>query len=433
MRLSRYLDGFDPVTRRHFLSGLAKGMLGLGSVPLLGEIAAAGEARKIPLQAARARNVIYLYMAGGMSHLDTFDLKPGAPTQGPTEALRTNADGVRVSQHFPNLARHMDKVAVVNSMNSNQGAHEQGRYYMHTGYQLRGTIKHPSLGAWLERMRGRIHQTLPGHVVIGGGASMASAGFFDAALTPLPIGDPEAGLTNSRRVTHVSEEQFQHRIHRLQEMNKAFREKYQARQVEDYAKIYEEAVKLMDSEDLAAFDVNQEPDDVRDAYGRDRFGQGCLLARRLVERGVRFVEVVRGGWDTHSENFDQMGDLCPPVDRALSALLADLQARGLLDETLVVLTTEFGRTPDINDRAQGRDHYPAAFSALLAGGGVRGGQLYGKTDPEGRRVVENRVGVEDFNATIAYALGLPLEFELYSPSGRPFKVGHDGTPVKALF
>jgi len=433
MRLSRYLDGFDPVTRRHFLSGLAKGMLGLGSVPLLGEIAAAGEARKIPLQAARARNVIYLYMAGGMSHLDTFDLKPGAPTQGPTEALRTNADGVRVSQHFPNLARHMDKVAVVNSMNSNQGAHEQGRYYMHTGYQLRGTIKHPSLGAWLERMRGRIHQTLPGHVVIGGGASMASAGFFDAALTPLPIGDPEAGLTNSRRVTHVSEEQFQHRIHRLQEMNKAFREKYQARQVEDYAKIYEEAVKLMDSEDLAAFDVNQEPDDVRDAYGRDQFGQGCLLARRLVERGVRFVEVVRGGWDTHSENFDQMGDLCPPVDRALSALLADLQARGLLDETLVVLTTEFGRTPDINDRAQGRDHYPAAFSALLAGGGVRGGQLYGKTDPEGRRVVENRVGVEDFNATIAYALGLPLEFELYSPSGRPFKVGHDGTPVKALF
>ncbi len=433
MSLRQFLDGFDPLSRRVFLSGLAKGMLGLGAVPLLTEVAAAGEAKKIPLEAARARNVIYLYMAGGMSHLDTFDTKPGAATQGPTETIKTSADGVRVSQHFPLLAGHMDKVAVINSMMSTQGAHEQGRYYMHTGYRVRGTIKHPSLGAWLERMRGRIHNTLPGHVVVGGGASMASAGFFDASLSPLPIGDPSEGLTNSQRVAHVTEDQFQHRIHRLKQMNKAFREKYKARDIEDYAKIYEEAVKLMSSEDLAAFDISKEPENVRAAYGDNSFGQGCLLARRLVERGVRFIEVVRGGWDTHSENFDQMGDLCPSVDRALAALLADLSARGLLDETLVVLTTEFGRTPDINDRAQGRDHYPAAFSALLAGGGIQGGQTYGKTDPEGRRVVENRVGVEDFNATIAHSLGLPLEFEMYSPSGRPFKVGHDGKPVKALF
>ncbi|MHC4954958.1 MAG: DUF1501 domain-containing protein [Planctomycetota bacterium] len=438
MRLRRHFQSFDPLTRRGFVAGAAKGLLGLSAMPWITKFAHAAEKgakdAKIPLQPATARNVIYLYMAGGMSHLDTFDLKPGAATQGPIEAIQSKADGVRVSQHFPLLARQMDKVAVINSMNSNQGAHAQGRYYMHTGYQLRGTIKHPSLGAWLEKMRGRVNTTLPGHVVVGGGANTASNGFFDASLTPLPIGDPNEGLSNSRRVEHVSEERFEHRIHRLEKMNEAFRAKYNARQLKDYAKVYEEAVKLMDSNDLAAFDLAQEPESVRDAYGSGRLGQGCLLARRLVERGVRFVEVVSGGWDTHSENFERMGDLCPPVDRALAALLADLEARGLLDETLVVLATEFGRSPDIvQDRNLGRNHYPKAFSCLLAGGGIRGGQAYGKTDAEGRNVIENMVGVQDFNATIAYALGLPLEFEMFSPSGRPFKVGHDGRPVKALF
>ncbi|MHC4958254.1 MAG: DUF1501 domain-containing protein [Planctomycetota bacterium] len=433
MRIRDQLKALDPLTRRDFVAGAAKGLLGLSAMPWLGRLAYGGDAA-IPLSGATARNVIYCYMAGGMTHLDTFDTKPGASTQGPTKTIKTVADGVRVSQHFPLLAKHMDKVAVINSMNSNQGAHEQGRYYMHTGYQLRGTIKHPSMGAWLEHMRGRLHTTLPGHVVVGGGASMASNGFFDASLTPLPIGDPTEGLTNSQRVAHVSEERFQDRIHRLEKMNEAFRDKYPARAVKDYAKVYEEAVKLMDSKDLAAFDINQESENVRAAYGDNRFGQGCLLARRLVERGVRFVEVVSGGWDTHSENFDRMEELCPPIDRGLAALLADLDARGLLDETLVVLTTEFGRTPDIvTDRGNGRNHYPQAFSAVLAGGGIKGGQTYGKTDAEGRKVIENPVHVTDFNATIAYALGLPLEHKLYSPSGRPFTVAHDGKPVKAIF
>ncbi|MFB3067290.1 MAG: DUF1501 domain-containing protein [Planctomycetota bacterium] len=434
MRLRQYLNGFDSLSRRDFVAGAAKSLLGLGAVPWLGSIAAAAEEGAVPLLPATARNVIYLYMAGGMSHLDTFDTKPGAATQGPTETIGTKADGVRVSEHFPLLAGQMDKVALVNSLSSTQGAHAQGRYFMHTGYQLRGTIRHPSLGAWLERMRGRVNTTLPGHVVVGGGAGMASNGFFDAALTPLPIGDPSEGLVNSRRVQHVSEEQFQDRVHRLERMNESFSKKYKARSLDDYAKVYEEALRLMDSKDLASFDITDEPENVRAAYGDNRFGQGCLLARRLVERGVRFVEVVSGGWDTHSENFDRMGDLCPPVDRALAALLADLEARGLLEETLVVLTTEFGRSPDIvTDRAQGRNHYPQAFSGLLAGGGIRGGQVYGKTDAEGRKIIENRVRVEDFNATIAYALGLPLEFQLFSPSGRPFTVAHDGKPVKALF
>ncbi|MHC4452584.1 MAG: DUF1501 domain-containing protein, partial [Planctomycetota bacterium] len=160
MRLKRYLDGFDNPTRRDFLSGAAKGLLGLSTVPIMSNLARASAEAAFPLEAATARNVIYLYMAGGMTHLDTFDVKPGAATQGPVEALKTNADGVRISQYFPLLAKQMDKVAVINSMNSNQGAHQQGRYFMHTGYQLRGTIRHPSIGAWLERMRGRVNTTL---------------------------------------------------------------------------------------------------------------------------------------------------------------------------------------------------------------------------------------------------------------------------------
>ena len=196
--------------------------------------------------------------------------------------------------------------------------------------------------------------------------------------------------------------------------------------------MYDEAVLLMRSDELEVFDLDREPDVLRDAYGRDRFGQGCLLARRLVEHNVRFVEVVLGGWDTHNENFEEMEEKCPELDRALATLLADLEARGMLEETLVVLATEFGRTPDINSRV-GRDHHPQAFTCLLAGGGIRGGQVHGKTDREGREILEGKVTVPDFNATLAHALGLPLEHELTSPEGRPFTVAHKGVPVTSLF
>jgi hypothetical protein len=197
--------------------------------------------------------------------------------------------------------------------------------------------------------------------------------------------------------------------------------------------MYEQAVKLMESKDLEAFDIRKEPEELRAAYGNDRFGQGCLLARRLVEHKVRFVEVVSEGWDTHNQNFDELEEKGPALDRTLAALLADLEARGMLEETLVVVATEFGRTPDINAQREGRDHYPKAFACLLAGGGIRGGQAWGRTDDQGREIVENPVRVQDFNATIAFALGLPLDFEVYSPSRRPFRVADKGKPVTALF
>ena len=204
----------DEVTRRAFVSGAARTLLGLGTLPLVGRLGFAADS-PVPLRPATARNVIYLYMAGGMSHLDTFDVKPGAETQGPTESLDTNVDGIQISQHFPNVARQMDKVAVVNSMFSNQGAHTQGRYLLHTSYEQRGTIQHPSMGAWLNRMAGKSNPTLPGHVAVGSVTDTVSAGFFESRFAPLPIGDPEAGLQNSRRAKDVSRQTFDKRMARV--------------------------------------------------------------------------------------------------------------------------------------------------------------------------------------------------------------------------
>jgi len=215
-------------------------------------------------------------------------------------------------------------------------------------------------------------------------------------------------------------------------LDESFVQKYNLAKVRSYADMYEDAVRLMRSKDLDAFDLTQETQAVRNAYGRDNFGQGVLLARRLVEKQVRFVEVQLGGWDTHNNNYERVYERCDILDQALSALLNDLHKRGMLDETLVVLATEFGRTPDYNVN-EGRDHYPKAFSCMLAGGGIRGGQVWGATDEEGREVVDGITQIPDFNATIAYALGLPLDEIVFSPSRRPFTLADKGHPLTQLF
>jgi len=245
---------------------------------------------------------------------------------------------------------------------------------------------------------------------------------------PLILGNAREGLKNSRRPGNVSEPEFQRRLSLAEAVDRDFVETYNQKKVLAYSDMYKDAVRLMKSEDLRAFDITREPTDIQAAYGDNGFGQGVLLARRLVENNVRFVEVQLGGWDTHTNNFTSVSDRAATVDRALSTLISDLDQRGLLDETLIVLATEFGRTPRINGN-DGRDHYPRAFSGLMAGGGIRGGQAYGKTDESGSRIIENPVLVPDFNATIATALGLPINHTLYSPSGRPFKVANNGDPV----
>lgn len=424
----------DDLSRRHFLAQATKSLLGVTVfTPLLAQAAATSQGKSAavtgPLRKPTARNVIYLYMSGGMTHVDTLDPKTGE-VAGPVKSISTAADGIFLSEYMPGLAKKMDVASLVRGISTTQGAHEQGNYYMHTSYTMRGTITHPGLGAWIQKHEGRTNRTLPGSVRIGGGANGGGSGFMESKYAPLVLGSATEGVKNSRM--GVSEKEFNDRLMLAQQFDEAFHQKYNQKNVRAYKDMYDDALRLMKSEDLKAFDLSQESAAVREAYGNNGFGQGCLLARRLVEHDVRFVEVTLGGWDTHSNNFTSVERLAGSLDQALSTLLTDLERRGLLEETVVCLATEFGRTPLINDD-DGRDHFPQAFSGLLAGGGIKGGMVHGKTCERAENVVEGKVSVPDFNATIAYALGLPLDQIVYSASKRPFTVADKGQPIMSLF
>jgi hypothetical protein len=434
--MKELLKKLDDASRREFVITAAKTFLGVGLLPVGGAALAYAakeeEGEKYPPRKNPASNIIYLYMSGGMSHLDTLDPKPGAETQGPVQAIPTSAKGVMLSEYLPRLAKQMDKAVLFRSLSSTQGAHERGRYLMRTSYTQRGTIRHPAMGAWLLRLSGRKNPSLPGNVRIGGDSRHPGAGFMEAAYAPLPIGDPTAGLQNSKLPRGIELAQFDNRLDLSNQLDQAFRARFDQKQVRSYTDAYQDATRLMTSKELEVFNIYRESEKTRLSYGDNPFGQGCLLARRLVEQDVRFVEVTMGGWDTHQSNFVRVPEQAEILDSALGTLLADLASRGILNKTMVVLATEFGRTPNINQNS-GRDHYPKAFSGLIAGGGIKGGQAYGETDALGKEVAKNRLEVPDFNATIAYGLGLPLNKIITSPSKRPFTVAHKGKPVVEMY
>ncbi len=431
---SKLLRG-DELSRRQFVARTASTMLGVGLLPQVftSKANAAFEGSSKLKQAATAKNVIYLYMSGGQSHMDTWDPKEGVETAGPTKPIKTSADGVRISEYLPLTAQQMHHATVINSLTSTQGAHEQGNYMMHTSYTLRGTIRHPGMGAWLNVFQPNTgNSTLPNYVYVGNDSRHPGAGFFPAVNGPLFVNNPENGIKNVKLQKNLTDDHFQKRMAFADDLDKEFRSTFPHRNVKAYSDMYDDAISMMKSEDLKAFDLTEENEATRKAYGPEAFGQGCLLARRLVERGVRFVEVSLGGWDTHVANFVRVPELCEVLDKALSSLIGDLYSRGLLDETLIVVTSEFGRTPVINQNV-GRDHYPKVFSGLMAGGGIKGGFVYGKSDKEGREVAENKVEIPDVNATIAYALGMPLDQVIYSPSKRPFTLADKGQPITEIF
>lgn len=423
-----FLSKLGQVDRRQFVEYAARSVLGVSLIPTMERAVLAQSAT-----GGKAKRLIYLFMNGAMTHIDTFDLKPGHPNQGNTKPINTSIAGLQLSQFLPNLAEQMDKLAVVRSMHTQTADHEAGEYLMRTSYEEIATERHPSLGPWIQHLKGRQNKTLPDTVLISAPARHPGPGFFDPSLSPLPIGDPNRGLENTTPPQYLTDESFEKRINLINGFDRKFREKFKVKKVQSYSDFYSEATSLLTSGELKAFDLNNEKNEDRDRYGRDTFGQGCLLARRLIENNVRCVEVSCGGWDMHSNiyNTDTLPNRAGIMDRAMGNLLKDLGERGLLEDTLVVLTTEFGRTPQINYNA-GRDHHPAAFSSVLAGAGIKGGQFYGKTDEAGHSVAEDGVAPADFNATIATALGLPLDKVVFSPTGRPFKVAHDGVPIAKL-
>jgi hypothetical protein len=373
--------------RREFLAYSAKAFLGVGLLPMA--VRSEAFAAAVPARLPTAKNVIYLYMAGGMSHLDTFDPKTDRDVRGPVNSISTNVSGIQISEYLPRIAKQMDKMAVIRSLSSTQGAHEEGRYFMHSSYTKRGTIVHPGIGSWLMKMDGPRNPNLPGVVHIGSSNPGGGNGYFEQRFAPLVIGDPEAGLQNSKIRKGVSEKEFRDSVMLTNAFDTEFHNRYNQKKTRAYTDMYDDAIKLMKSRDLAAFELDGEDKQTREAYGTNPFGQGCLLARRLVEHDVRFVEVTLGGWDTHTNNFERVEENAQTLDLALGSLLADLERRGMLEETMVVLATEFGRTPKINGN-DGRDHSPTAFSCALAGGGIRGGQLYGETDTIGKKVADMR-------------------------------------------
>lgn len=415
-------------TRRQFMESMARRLLGVSIVPsFLTTQPALGATRD-----TKARQVIYLFMDGAMSHLDTFDPKPGSESQGETKTIDTNVAGVKVAEYLPKLATMMNRLAVIRSVSTQTGDHDGGKYLMRTNYKQIASTRHPSLGPWIQKLAGKGNEILPGSVVIGGGSGHPGSGYLGSQYMPVPIADAKRGLDNSKPPKYLSEAQFDERMELARRFDHAFQNKYRTREVAGYTDLYREAIRLMRSEELTVFDVNQEPENVRKAYGDNGFGMGCLLARRLVQRGVKFVEVAYGGWDMHTDLFRSMPGRAQTFDTALATLLEDLNASGLLESTLVVVATEFGRTPQINKNA-GRDHHPGAFTCVLAGGGVQGGIIYGETDKQARTVEKDPVSVQDFNTTIAYALGIPHDEEIYSPDKRPFTLGHDGQPLTQLF
>jgi hypothetical protein len=340
--------------------------------------------------------------------------------------------GIQISEHFPKLARLMNHAAILRGMSTGEGAHGRAKYYMHTGYKEgQGGLTYPSIGSIASAEIGRPDAAMPNYVAIG---RSYGAGFLGARHAPLVVNDPTRGVENLKPI--VSSGHFDDRLGLLQEMEQAFYREYKADASADHKATYQRAVTLMQSKEAKAFDLSLEPASSRAAYGSGRFADGCLLARRLVESGVSFVEVTLGGWDTHQNNFDRVKQLSGQVDPAISALVTDLKQRGLLESTLIVWMGEFGRTPRINARGAkpGRDHYPRAWSTLLLGVGIKGGQVVGKTDKEGATVVERSISALDFMATVCQVPGIDSKKQNHTPIGRPIRIVDKGAnPIKELF
>jgi uncharacterized protein (DUF1501 family) len=418
----------EKMNRRDLMKLSAAGVLGFSASNWLNVLAARAAEGNQP-----TKNVVLLWMAGGPSHKDTFDLRPGTDQGGPFRQIQTNVNGIQISEHFPQLARLMNHGAIIRSMSTPEGAHARASYNMHTGYREgQGGIVYPSIGAIVSKELGDENAAMPSFVAVG--QRSYGSGFLGAKHQPLIVNDPARGVENLR--TGVNADQFNSRVGLLDELEQGFHSTHNATTAQAHRTTISRAVTLMRDTGTQAFDISREPAASRARYGTSKFGEGCLMARRLIETGVKFVEVTLGGWDTHQNNFARVRQLSEQVDPGMSALITDLRDRRLLDNTLVIWMGEFGRTPRINARGAqpGRDHYPRAWSSVMMGGGIRGGQVIGRTDAEAATVVERPVSTFDFMATVCRAVGIDYNKQNHAPNGRPIRiVDRPANPIAQLF
>lgn len=418
--------GHHAVERRGFLK--LAGLAGLGWLTPVGQLLAR-EAEKVR-GSEPAQSVIVLWMAGGPSQLETFDPHAGKEIGGETKAINTSVKGVQLAEGLPLLAEQLEHLTLIRSMVSKEGDHERGAYTLKTGYRPDPTAVHPSLGAIICHELPAGKAEIPRHISILPGQWPARGGFLGDEFDAFKLYDPASPLPDVS--LRVSPERDKRRTQDLDVIDGAFARGRQGR-VEDtqHRQTMARARLMMSSDQLKAFDTSKEPESVRKSYGDSAFGRGCLAARRLIEVGVRCVEVTLDGWDTHANNFSGCQKQNAILDPGFSGLLKDLRERDLLRKTLVLCLGEFGRTPRINP-ATGRDHWPDGFSVALAGGSFRRGHVHGATDPEGSKNVVKPVTVGELHATVLAALGLDPQHTNISPIGRPIRLA-EGEPVRELF
>lgn len=427
---------FHP-SRRDFLQVGVVGALGLTLGNLLKLEAVAGTAKAAGSGAA-AKSIINIYLPGGMAAQETFDPKMFAPIEyrGPMGTVKTKLPGVHFSETMPQTAAVADKITVVRSMTHGEADHDRGTHNMFTGYRPSPAIHFPSFGSVISHELGP-RNDLPPYVCIPSmPTSFAGTGYLGSAFGPFSLGSDPATTGFKVRDLNlpagVDEKRFAERKSIRAAVDEHFSTLEKSDALDGMDSFYQRAYSLLSSDKAkAAFSINDESDKLRDEYGRNTAGQRMILARRLVEAGVRFVSLTYGGWDHHDNIKTAMTNQMPSFDQAFAALIRDLEKRGLLDSTLVMVTTEFGRTPKINATA-GRDHYPKVFSIVLAGGGIKRGNVHGSSDPTGGEPDSNPLTVPDLAATVYNQIGIDANKIIWAPGPRPIAIVKDGTVIKEL-
>lgn len=425
-------------TRRGFLKAGFAGGIGLSLADFFAMKTAQADLKDYANFEGTAKNVIFIYLPGGAAHQETWDPKPYAPVEyrGPMGSIETNVSGIRINETMKHTAGVMDKITICRSMTHGEAAHERGTHNMFTGYRPSPALQYPSMGSVVSHELGP-RKNLPPYVCIPNQPNeFAGTGYLSSSFAPFSLGsDPASNGFKVRDLnlpSGIDDSRFTTRRNVLDRVNNHFLSQESADNLDALNSFYDRAYSLISSPAAReAFNIDAEDDKLRDRYGRNQAGQRMLMARRLVEAGVRFVTLTYGGWDMHSNIENSIKSQVPALDQGFATLISDLSERGMLDETLVCIASEFGRTPKINGNA-GRDHWPKVFSVVLAGGGVKGGFVFGSSNSTASEPENDPLSVMDWATTIYHTIGIVADKELMAPGDRPIEIVDGGKVRREL-